>query len=67
VGVLLGQEQSVRLVVTDLSGRRLMESAQYLGVGEQWLRIDVEGLSAGVYLFALETTDGLLTGKIVRQ
>jgi hypothetical protein len=67
VGVLLGQEQSVRLVVTDLSGRRLMESAQYLGLGEQWLRIDVEGLSAGVYLFALETTDGLLTGKIVRQ
>lgn len=67
VGVYLGQEQSVHLMVTDFTGRRLISHQQRLGSGEQWLRIDVQTLPAGVYPFTLQTINGLLTGRIVRQ
>jgi hypothetical protein len=51
IGVNITEAQRVKLVVTDLSGRLLLEASPELEAGEQWIRLDVQDWPAGVYLF----------------
>jgi len=67
IGVHITQTQRVKLVVTDLSGRLLMEASPELEAGEQWVRVEVQDWPAGAYLFRIQTTDGPLSGRIIRQ
>ena len=67
LGVYLGSEQDVVLNVTDLNGRKLRSDITRLAAGEQWLSVDVKAWPAGIYLFNIETVNGLVSGRIVKQ
>lgn len=67
LGLKLTTAQRVNLTVTDFSGRVVETFATELGAGEQWLRVDIRDWPAGVYPFVVETTEGVLAGRIVKQ
>lgn len=67
IGVHITKSQRVKLAVTDLSGRLLLEASPELEAGEQWIRVDVQDWPVGAYLFRIQTVDGPLSGRIIRQ
>jgi hypothetical protein len=67
IGVNITEAQQVKLVVTDLNGRLLLETSPELEAGEQWIKLEVQDWPAGAYLFRVQTNDGPLSGRIIRQ
>lgn len=67
VGISLSKAQNVDITITDLNGRVLKSGSSQVETGEQWIRVDVAGWPSGIYLFNITTTDGLLSGRIVKQ
>ena len=67
IGVQVAKAQRVKLVVTDLNGRVLLEASPELEAGEQWIRVEVQDWAAGAYFFRVQTADGPLSGRIIRQ
>jgi hypothetical protein len=54
-----------KLRVTDLSGRIWSQSSQSLRQDTELLQIDVSNMPAGVYLFSVQTVQGVFTRKMV--
>jgi hypothetical protein len=67
LGILLSETQTVEVTITDLNGRLLKKGTPRVEAGEQWIRVDVAGWPKGIYLFNITTTDGNLSGRIVKQ
>jgi hypothetical protein len=67
LGIYLSKAQKVEVTITDLNGRVLKNETALVEVGEQWIRVDVAGWRTGVYLFNITTSDGHLSGRIVKQ
>ncbi|TXF87886.1 T9SS type A sorting domain-containing protein [Neolewinella aurantiaca] len=67
IGVYISEAQRVQITVTDLNGRLLLEASPQLEGGEQWVRVDVQDWPVGAYIFRVQTNDGPLSGRIIRQ
>lgn len=69
VALQMSKATSGNLFITDLSGQRLLEieNGVSLNVGSNQLDVSLGGLSEGVYLLNIETTEGLVTRKIIKQ
>jgi len=67
LGLRLKVDQEVSISITDLSGRLMTSSSPVLSAGVNWVEINAEDWPAGVYLFTVKTTDGPVSGKIIRQ
>ncbi len=61
----LALEGEVRLSISDLQGRRLLEETLPRWSGTHTLTL--EGLSGGLYLLRLETADAAVTRKVILQ
>ncbi|MCC7245899.1 MAG: hypothetical protein IT269_09480 [Saprospiraceae bacterium] len=66
--VTLQQAEEVRCEVTDLTGRIVWSSNQFLGSGQQNILIPAEALPAGAMgFYRISTPSGMASGKIQRN
>ncbi|MEM6769002.1 MAG: T9SS type A sorting domain-containing protein, partial [Bacteroidota bacterium] len=67
IGVNVATAQMGALRVVDAAGRLVYASEVALVSGEQWLTLEARDWPAGTYAFSLQTQEGLLREKLVKQ
>lgn len=63
----LGSPQTVNFTLTDLAGRTVYATEKMLNSGEQKINLSLANLQAGMLLYTLTTTEGSISGKVLKK
>lgn len=59
--------QDAQIVVTDLTGRHIMNQSAKVNTGQQSYTLDMSHLNAGIYMVYIQLDKGLLAQKVVKK
>jgi hypothetical protein len=67
ISLILHESADINIVVTDVLGKTVRQMNNNYSQGNQSVRLDLEGLSSGIYMVSLQSNGEVYTEKILKK